>query len=73
MKKSTRGTVLKPSKIIGGDVSNSKKYDAESDRGKSNIFEKHKILKDKELLFMSSVSIVWFIAFYYFILYVFTW
>jgi hypothetical protein len=72
MKNSTNGTVLKPSDIISGDVTKSKKSDGVYDRSKSNIIEKYNILNDKELLFMSSISFVWFIAFFYSVLYVFT-
>jgi hypothetical protein len=72
MKNSTNGTVLKPSDIISGNVTKSKKYDGVYDRSKSNIIEKYNILNDKELLFMSSISFVWFIAFFYSVLYVFT-
>jgi hypothetical protein len=72
MKNSTNGTVLEPSDIISGDVTKSKKYDGVYDRSKSNIIEKYNILNDKELLFLSSISFVWFIAFFYSVLYVFT-
>ena len=72
MKNSMNGTVLNPSGIIEGDVAQSRKYERVQTRSKTNILEKHNILKEKELLFMLSMSIIWFFAFFYFVLYVFT-
>jgi len=71
MKKSNNVTVLEPSGIAG-DVTKSKKYERVLDLNKSNMHEKYNILKEKELLFMLSMSFIWFIAFFYFVLYVFT-
>ena len=72
MKNSMNGTVLEPSGIIAGDVVKSRKYERVHTSSKTNIIEKHNILKEKELLFMLSMSIIWFFAFFYFVLYVFT-
>lgn len=72
MKKSINGTVLEPFDIIAGDVVKSKKYERVHDSSKSNILEKYNILKEKELLFMLSMGFIWFLAFFYFVLYVFT-
>ena len=72
MKKSMNGTVLEPFGNIARDVAKSKKYEKVNDRSKSSIIEKHNILKEKELLFLLSMSFIWFIAFFYFVLYVFT-
>ena len=72
MKNPMNGIVLEPSAIIDGDVAKSKKYERVHTRSKTNILEKHKILKEKGLLFMFSMSSIWFFAFIYFILYVFT-
>lgn len=71
MKKSNNVTVLEPSDIAG-DVTKSKKYERVHDLSKSNILEKYNIFKEKELLFMLSMSFIWFFAFFYFVLYVFT-
>ena len=72
MKKSTNGTVLEPPGIIERDVTKSKTYKRIPDRSKSNIIEKQNILRDKELIIMTSISIVWFVTFFYFLLFVFT-
>jgi hypothetical protein len=72
MKKSTNGTVLEPSEIIDGDVTQSKKFKRVYNRIKSNVIEKHNILKEKELFIMSLISFIWFFAFFYFVLFVFT-
>jgi hypothetical protein len=72
MEKSTNGTVIKPSEIIVGDVAKSKKYDRVYNRIKSEIIAKYNILWEKELLFMSSIIFIWFFAFFYFVLFVFT-
>ena len=72
MKNSMNGTVLEPPGIIEGDVAKSRKYERVHTRSKTNIIEKHNILREKELLFMLSMSIIWFFAFFYFVLYVFT-
>ncbi len=72
MKKSLNGTALEPSIIIDRETTKSKKFDSVFDWIKSNVIEKHNILKDKELLLMSSISIIWFLAFFYFLLFVFT-
>jgi len=71
MKKSMNGTVLKPSEIIEGDVTKSKKYKRAYDLFKSNIIEKHSILKEKELLIMAMISFMWLFALLYFIIFVF--
>lgn len=72
MKKSSNGTVLDPTGIIEKDITKSKTYDRLFDQRKSNVIEKHNILKEKELLIMSSISVIWFITFFYFLLFVFT-
>ncbi len=72
MKNSMNGTVLEPSGIISGDVVKSRKYERVHTSSKTDIIEKHNILKEKELLFMLSMSFIWFFAFFYFVLYVFT-
>ena len=72
MKNSVNGSALKPSGILNGDVTKSKKFSRVYDWINSNVIDQHGILKDKELLFMSSLSIVWFFAFFYFVLFVFT-
>ena len=72
MKKSTNGSVLDPPAIIEKDITKSKTYDKLFDQRKTNVIEKHNILQEKELLIMSSISLVWFFTFLYFLLYVFT-
>ncbi len=72
MKNSMNGTVLEPSGIIAGNVDKSRKYERVHTLSKTNIIGKHNILKEKELLFMLSMSFIWFFAFFYFVLYVFT-
>ena len=72
MKKSINGTVLEPFGILAGDAAKSKKYERVHSLSKTNILDKYNILKEKELLFMLSMSAIWFFAFFYFVLYVFT-
>lgn len=72
MKKSTNGTVLDPHAIIDKDITKSKTYDRLFDQRKTNVIEKHNIFKEKELLIMSSISLIWFFTFLYFLLFVFT-
>lgn len=72
MKKSMNGTVLEPFGTIAGDVAKYEKYERVHDRSKSNIIEKHNIFKEKALIFMLSMGFIWFFAFFYFVLYVFT-
>ncbi len=72
MKKSINGTVLEPFGILVGDAAKSEKYEKVHTRSKRNILEKYNILKEKELFFMLSMSFIWFFAFFYFVIYVFT-
>ena len=72
MKNSVNGSALKSSGILERDASKSKKFSQVYDWIISNAAEQSSILKDKELILMSSLSIVWFFAFFYFVLFVFT-
>ena len=72
MKKSANGTVLEPPSIIEKDITKSNTYDRLFDQKKTNVIEKHNILQEKELLIMSTISLIWFFAFLYFLLFVFT-
>ena len=72
MKKSTNGTVLPSPGIIEKDFTKSRTYERAFEERESNVIGKLEILKDRELLFMSSISFIWFIAFFYSVLFVFT-
>jgi hypothetical protein len=72
MKNSLNGSTLKPSGIIDGEATKTQKFQKVFDQFKSIAIARHKIFKEKELLIMSSISLIWFVTFFYFVLFVFT-
>jgi len=72
MKNSVNGSALKSSSILERNASKSKKFSQVYDWITSSAADQDGILKDKVLILMSSLSILWFFAFFYCVLFVFT-
>ena len=72
MKNSLNGSTLKPSGIIDGEATKTQKFQKVFDQLKSIAIVRRNILKEKELVIMSTISLIWFLAFFYFVLFVFT-
>jgi len=72
MIKNLNRTIAEPFGIPSKTGEQDKSYNKLSDINWESVKEKIKALFSKELLFMLSMSCIWFFVFFYFVLYVFT-